>query len=153
MRCCFLLVLLCAAFLLAPAAQAQDISADPYHTVRLSGGFLPDPHETSLMAGGSTEVNKGRCTYGHVSTRPDVDFYYEGNGSRTLYVYAVSSEDTMILVNTPNGSWSCDDDGYGDLDPVLVIPKAASGLYNIWVGTYGSEMARSTLYISEIDPR
>jgi opacity protein-like surface antigen len=149
-----LLALALSAALLAPAAQAQDVSAEPhYGSVRLAGGFLPDPHVTDVVAGGTVEVNRGRCTYGHVSHAPDVDFYYDGNGARTLYIYAVSGRDTIVLVNTPNGAWACDDDSYGDGDPILVIPAAASGLYNIWVGTYGDDMADATLFISEIDPR
>jgi hypothetical protein len=47
----------------------------------------------------------------------------------------------------------CDDDGYGDGDPIVVIPAAEAGLYNIWVGTYQDDMASANLYISEEDPR
>jgi len=142
------------ALLAADRPQAQNISATPtYGDVRLTGGFLPDPHVTELTAGGSVDVARGSCTYGRVANAPDVDFYYEGNNRRTLYIYAVSDTDTMLLINTPNGTWTCDDDGYGDLDPILVIRDAPSGLYNIWVGTYGTDMAPARLFISEIDPR
>jgi hypothetical protein len=137
-----------------PSAQAQSVSATPtYGNVRLSGGFMPDPHLTRLTAGGSIAVNRGQCSYGRVADAPDIDLYYEGNGGRTLYIYAVATEDVTLLVNTPDGAWICDDDSYGDRDPILVIPKADSGLYNVWVGTYGSEMTPARLYISEIDPR
>jgi hypothetical protein len=36
---------------------------------------------------------------------------------------------------------------------VLVLPRAADGLYNIWVGSYGASTTPATLYISEQDPR
>lgn len=133
---------------------AQNISATPtYGDVHLSGGFLPDPHVVELIAGGGVDVARGSCTYGRVANAPDVDFYYEGNDRRTLYIFAVSESDTMLLINTPNGTWTCDDDSYGDLDPILVIRNAPSGLYNIWVGTYGTDTAPARLFISEIDPR
>jgi len=47
----------------------------------------------------------------------------------------------------------CDDDRCGNSNPVVVIPQASGGLYNIWVGTYGAVGTNATLYISEIDPR
>ena len=148
------LLFLAALALLAVPAQAQDVSADPtYGDVRLAEGFTPDPHVTELMAGGSTEVDLPGCTYGSVANAPDVDLYYTTSGGSDLYIYAVSGDDTTILVNTPNGTWVCDDDSYGDGDPIVVIRDAPAGLYDIWVGTYGDDMADATLYISEIDPR
>ena len=84
---------------------------------------------------------------------PDVDFYYTTSGGSNLYVYVNAAEDTTLLVNRPDGSWVCNDDDLGDGNPVVVIPSAADGLYDIWVGTYGASNTNATLYISEIDPR
>ena len=149
-----LLLLAVAAVLLALPAQAQNPGASPtYGDVRLSEGFMPDPHRTNLTAGGSIDVSIGNCSYGQVANAPDVDLYYTTSGGSDLFIYAVSGTDTTILVNTPNGSWVCNDDGYGDGDPIVVIRNAPGGLYDIWVGTYGSSMANANLYISEIDPR
>lgn len=134
-------------------AAAQDVGGDPtYGDVSLDAGFTPDPWEMDLTAGGSIAVNEGSCSYGKVSDNPDVDLYWDGSGS-TLYIYVIGSEDTTLLVNMPNASWRCDDDSFGDGDPILSIPKAQDGLYDIWVGTYGSDMISATLYISELDPR
>ena len=145
---------LLALLLTAPLASAQDVSADPtYGDVSLDEGFMPDPHTTSLMAGGSVEVDLPGCSYGAVAEAPDVDLYYTTSGDSDLYIYAVSGEDTTILVNTPSGSWTCDDDSYGDGDPIVVIRSAEAGLYDIWVGTYGDDMAEAKLFISEVDPR
>jgi hypothetical protein len=143
------------AALAAPASHAQDVSADPtYGNVRLSAGFLPDPHTVDLTAGGGIAVSMGECSYGHVATAPDVDFYYSGNGRNTLYIYARSGSDTTLLVNQPDGDWVCNDDGFrGSSNPLIQLPGASAGLYNIWVGTYASRTAPATLYISEIDPR
>ncbi|MEM1116954.1 MAG: peptidase S1 [Bacteroidota bacterium] len=147
-------LLLLALLVAAPLASAQDISAVPtYGDVRLDEGFMPDPHTTDLTAGGSVEVSIPGCSYGHVAEAPDVDFYYTSSGGSDLFIYAVSGDDTTILVNTPDGSWTCDDDSYGDGDPIAVIRNAPAGLYNIWVGTYSDGLSDARLMISEVDPR
>ena len=150
-----LFALLVGAFLvLASSASAQDISAEAtYGSESLDEGFLPDPYEIDITAGGSTSVDVPGCGYGMIGSAPDMDLYYDTSGSSDLYIYATSGSDTTILVNSASGDWYCDDDSYGDGDPIVVISGADAGLYNIWVGTYGDEMAPATLYISEVDPR
>jgi hypothetical protein len=136
------------------SAGAPDLSLDPrYGTVRLEGGFLPDPHTVAVTAGGSIEVDVGSCGYGYVADAPDVDFYYTVSGGRDLYIYVEGSEDTTLLVNRPDGTWVCNDDDHTGNNPLLVFPKAAGGLYDIWVGTYGDDLSDAILYISERDPR
>jgi len=155
MRTAILGAALAAAFLAAPDASAQNISLEPtYGNVRLSAGFLPDPRTVSLTAGGGIAVSMGECSYGYVASAPDVDFYYTGNGRNNLYIYARSGSDTTLLVNQPSGNWICNDDGLGEgTNPMIVLSRAASGLYNIYVGTYSNRNTSATLYISEIDPR
>lgn len=149
-----LLILGLLAVTLSPALAAQSVSATPnYGTVSLQAGFMPDPHTTNVVAGGTVAVRMGGCTYGKVSNAPDLDLRYDNNSGNTLYVYAVSDADVTLLVNAPDGTWLCDDDSHGNRNPILVIPKAASGLYNIWVGTYGDQMTNARLYVSEVDPR
>ena len=136
------------------SASGPDVSLDPtYGDVKLDEGFKPDPHALTLLAGGGLDVNEGSCNYGHVSAAPDVDFYYTGSGGSPLYIYVDGAEDTMLLINRPDGTWVCDDDALGDNNPVLAFPKAPSGLYDIWVGTYGDDLTDATLYISTRDPR
>jgi hypothetical protein len=124
-----------------------------YATVNLRGGFTPDPNVTSLTAGGSQRVNLPGCSYGQVASAPDVKLNYSMGGGRTLYIYATSDVDVTLLINMPDGNWRCDDDSYGNRNPLIVIPNAPSGRYDIWVGTYGSSMAPARLMISEISPR
>ncbi|NNF58865.1 MAG: peptidase S1 [Rhodothermaceae bacterium] len=134
--------------------QAPDLSLEPtFGFVELDEGFLPDPSEVELTAGGSVDVNVGGCSYGYVANAPDVKFRYATSGDSDLYIYAISGDDTTLLINTATGSWLCDDDSYGDGDPIVVIPNAPAGRYDIWVGTYGDDLAPASLYISEIDPR
>ena len=144
---------LCTILLAAPSA-AQDFTLQAtYGDVELEEGFLPDPYDVELTAGGSVDVNVGACSYGYVANAPDVKFRYSTSGGSNLYIYGISGEDTTILINTPNGTWLCDDDSYGDGDPIVVIPNAPGGRYDIWVGTYGDDLSPATLYLSEIDPR
>ena len=142
-----------AAALVAPA-NAQDPSAVPtYGSVELAAGFTPDPHQVSLTAGGSIDVNVGGCGYGYVASSPDYDLYWTAGTGSTLYIYARAGEDTTLLINLPDGSWICNDDGLGNRNPLVTIPKAPSGLYDIWVGTYGTSTVSATLYISELNPQ
>ena len=154
MRLCAALLVLATLAVAAPA-HAQDVGADPtYGSVRLRAGFLPDPHTVSMTAGGSIRVSQRACSYGYVASAPDVELYYTAGGRANLYLYARSGADTTLLVSLPSGRWVCNDDGMeGSRDPFLVIPRAPSGRYSIWVGTYGRRMAPATLYISEVDPR
>ena len=148
------LLLLAALVLAAPLAHGQDVAADPtYGDVRLDEGFTPDPHVVDLTAGGSIAVDVPGCDYGVVADAPDVDLYYTTSQASDLYIYAVAGEDTTLLINLPDGSWACDDDGYGDGDPIVVIRNARAGLYDIWVGTFGDDTTEATLFISEVDPR
>lgn len=147
-----LLFLALVAVLVAPLAQGQDWTEDPaYGTVTLRAGFTPDPHTTRLTAGGGTEVSISGCN-GTVANAPDVDLNWTG-GSSTLYIYSTSSNDTTLLVNLPDGSWVCDDDSFGDLNPLIIINDAPSGLYNIWSGTFGDDTTSARVMISELDPR
>ncbi len=141
-----------ALLLAAPLAQAQDLSQDPlYGTVTLRAGFMPDPNTTPLTAGGGSEVTISGCT-GTVAEAPDLNLNWTGRSS-TLYIFATSGSDTTLPVNLPDGDWRCDDDSYGDGDPLVIIRNAPSGLYNIWAGTYGGGTAAANVMISEIDPR
>ena len=126
-----------------------DLSLEPtYGRVSLSAPFSPDPHTVSISAGGSVDVDVGGCGYGYVARAPDYNLTYSGSGS-ALYFFARSDEDTTLLINKPDASWICDDDSLGDSNPVVTIPNAGAGLYNIWVGTYSSEaLTPATLYIS-----
>lgn len=138
--------------LTAPLAQAQSVGEDPtYGSVALRAGFTPDPHTSSITAGGSIAVDISGCN-GTVADAPDLNLTWSG-GSSTLYIYSTSGEDTTLLVNLPDGSWACDDDSLGDRNPLVIVRNAPSGLYNIWSGTYGGGTAGASVMISEIDPR
>lgn len=142
-----------AAFALTGAVAAQDYSLSPsYGSVSLGGGFSPDPYTVSLRSGGSIDVSSrigGSCR-GYVANAPDFRLQFSP-GSLPLILSVASGSDTTLVVNGPDGSWYCDDDGGNGLNPSLRFGSPMSGQYDIWVGTYGgSSLQSATLHISEL---
>ncbi|MEQ9662889.1 MAG: hypothetical protein RLN87_10110 [Parasphingopyxis sp.] len=138
---------------LAVPAAAQDYSLDPaYGTVDLEVGFLPDPHRVDLQSGGTIDAGEaigGECI-GFIADAPDFRLNYTA-GDLPLFIRSQSEEDTTLVVNGPDGNWSCNDDGPAGLDPEVVFTSPASGQYDIWVGTFGEPANYAAqLQISEI---
>lgn len=140
-----------ALLLVAPAAQAQDPSAkSTFGDIVLESGFTPDPHTVSLTAGGSIDAATiGSPCRGSIARAPDYQLTYT-SGSLPLYIYAVSSSDTTLVVNGPDGQWYCDDDSNGGTNPQVTFNSPRSGTYDIWVGTFGGGTASATLNITEL---
>ncbi|PZO05003.1 MAG: peptidase S1 [Alphaproteobacteria bacterium] len=117
--------------------------------ISLSAGFTPDPYRVSVTAGGSVDGSRlpGSCT-GRISEAPDFEVTYSA-GSLPLVFRTVSSQDTTLIINGPNGDWSCDDDSYGDGDAEVRFNRPQSGTYDVWVGTFGGGTASATLVITE----
>ncbi len=123
-----------------------------YGGVELRAGFEPDPHSVDMLAGGDQDVYEAVGDYcrGYATEAPDYNLVYEA-GDFDLYLSAVAQGDATMAVNAPDGSWWCDDDGAGDLNPGIRFDAPQSGLYNIWVGTYSDiEPIPATLHISEV---
>jgi hypothetical protein len=130
-------------------ASAQDYSADPtFGEISLDPGFLPDPVEVDLIAGGTIDAStiSSECA-GMIANAPDFRVHY-GAGGAQLFAGVRSSVDTTLVINGPDGSWFCNDD-YNGLDPFVGGDDPLAGQYDIWVGTYGDTPAQATLYITE----
>ena len=143
-----------AAMATAGAAVAQDYNANPnYGTVSLTAGFTPDPHVTNLQAGGNLNASdlSSSCR-GTITNAPDLRLNYTA-GSFPLIFSVSSNSDTTLVVNGPDGSWYCDDDGgVNGLNPAVRFASPTSGRYEIWVGTYNSGATQpAQLVISELD--
>jgi len=119
-------------------------------TVALNGGFLPDPESRFVLAGGSIQASSAinSSCRGYITREPTLELRYDGSSS--LYIYTTGSSDTTLAINTPNGDWVCDDDGASGASAALSFSGGASGTYDIYVGTYGSGQANTTLNISEL---
>lgn len=147
----------------ALAQKGQVVPSGPdvrtparYATVNLVAGFMPDPHEVRVVAGGELDAaaaGLGRDCIGWIDVeRADVTLTYTP-GQFPLYLSATSQADTTIVVRDPQGAWHCNDDMVG-LDPGVVLQRPAAGEYRIWVGTLDrGPPQQAVLRISEILPR
>src|SRR5262245_61905105 len=97
---------------LAGPAAAQDTSLQAnYGEVTLRSGFTPDPRIVALRAGGSIAASGARSDCrGFITSAPDVRLHYEA-GALPLIISVASDSDTTLVVNGPDGTWYCDDDG------------------------------------------
>jgi len=132
-----------------------DITQNPnYGVIQLSAGFLPDPYEASALAGG--DINAGHLEnycVGNASAAPDFRLDWTGRGDDLHIAFrADDSGDATLIIRLPDGSWSCNDDSeFGGFNPIVSIESAATGIYDIWIGTYNSDVfVQGTLRISEI---
>lgn len=138
---------------LAAGASAQNYSLNPlYGTVNLSGGFTPDPYVINVQSGGTINAAQslgGSCV-GYIANAPDVRLNFSA-GSLPLIISVNSGADTTLVINAPDGSWYCNDDGGNGLNPSIRWNSPMSGQYDIWIGTYASAAnANAQLHISEL---
>ncbi len=125
------------------AVIAQDWTLNPtFGSTALNSGFLPDPFNVSLTAGGSLDAASVGCM-GSIANAPDYRMQWGGG---RVTIGANSSSDTTLVVNAPDGSWYCSDDVNG-FNPALVFNQ--SGQFDIWVGVYNGGTASATLYFTE----
>ena len=139
-------------------ATAQDYSLPPtFGVVSITTGFLPDPNWIALLAGGEnrgsyTDVATGGGCNGYFADAPDMRVHYQAGDTYPLAFYVDSREDTVLLVNTPDGNWHCNDDTVA-LNPAIEFERPLTGQYDIWVGTYAptdGEYPPATLGITEV---
>ena len=135
---------------IATPALAQQSGAQPsFGSVTLEAGFLPDPHRKQITAGGSIDAARtrgGNCV-GMIASAPDYNLVYTA-GSSPLVIKVGSQEDTTLVINAADGRWYCNDDSDG-VQPGIRISNPPSGVYEIWVGTYGEAATPATIYITE----
>lgn len=127
-----------------------DPSAPPtFGALRLAAGFDDDPRLIELTAGGDLDASGlGAGCVGGIAAAPDFRVTYSAGGYPLTFA-AISSQDTTLVINAPDGRWYCDDDGGGEGDPLYTFARPQTGVYDIWVGVYGGGTAPATLYISE----
>lgn len=123
-----------------------------YGVAGLSAGFTPDPYTVGVTSGGSVDVSYlgGSCR-GYATSNPDFRVQWSGSSSR-LRFYFQSGGDTTLVVRAPGGSWYCNDDGAGGVNPLINVNNPPEGNYNIWVASYSSDQYHSgTLYVTELN--
>ena len=136
----------------AAPALAQDYNATPtFGEFHLTPGFTPDPGLLSVQSGGSIDAaDWSKSCKGFIANAPDLRMYWDGTGSLSLIISAVSNADVTLVVNGPNGEWYCDDDSGDETNPSLTL-RSAAGQYDIWIGTFSSgDTKPAVLAISEV---
>jgi len=143
-----------AALATAPAAMACPDWQLPaaFGTISLTEGWPQDPYVRNITAGGRYSLAGcfGNNYTGSVAAKPDFDVHYNTSGNTSLTFYVQSGYDTMLLVNDPSGQWWFDDDSAGGQNPMITIPFAQAGLYDVWIGSYqGGRGLPGQLFITE----
>lgn len=132
-------------------ASAQNYSASPlYGTTSLSSGFTPDPFTVEVTAGGGTAnpISGAGCVGYIAAGQPDVNVQYTAGSTWDLAFGVDSGSDTALLIRSPDGRWSCNDDSDG-LNPEILFENPRSGTYHVWVATYGEETVSASLFMTE----
>lgn len=140
------------AAMFSASASAQDFSLNPnYGTVNLQAGFAPDPYTVQIVTGGNINAAStlGGACLGMITNAPDFRINYVA-GSFDLFISAMTNGDATLVVNAPDGSWHCDDDYAGNLNPGIQFYGPASGQYDVWVGDLNGANNNGTLRISEL---
>ena len=129
----------------AAACPAWQLPGRANYTT--SGQDLYSPNRYSVVAGGNNQLRD--CNFqvrGYVISDPDFEFNLRGLEQYGRLEIEVNGEcDTVLLVNDAFGEWHFDDDSNGNLQPVVNLYSPASGVYDIWVGTYNSGLCNATL--------
>ena len=131
---------------------ALEPGSDPYYGSRsLAQGFLPDPVTEPVRAGGWVDVSYlGSPCVGYAAVRPDFRLQWEGSsggaGNPLRIFFEAGNEgegagdepgDATLLVRSPDGAWSCNDDARsGTRNPMVILDDPGPGRYEIWVGSY-----------------
>ncbi len=148
--------LLLSTFFYIPCSIAQDVFSEPlFGEQSLNGGFAPDPARIDIVAGGSTDAasTESSCT-GYIAVeQPDYRIHYTPD-TYALGILVASDVDTTLIVNTPDGSWECNDDfsGLENNNSGVLFNTPLTGQYDIWVGTYSAADAgaQAQLIITEL---
>lgn len=159
-----LLVSLFVFLIVGVSVFSQDWTLDAsYGELYLDEFFTPDPTVLEILAGGEVNLARSpvsglpRSVTGFVAQAPDLDFYYVTSGGMSLTIRVRGyGEDTVLLINGPEGRWYFNDDSPdfedGDvLDPSITFNRPISGLYSIWVGTFSdTDFVEVDLEITEL---
>ncbi|MBZ0117302.1 MAG: hypothetical protein K8H88_09920 [Sandaracinaceae bacterium] len=107
-----------------------------FGSIALTTGFVPDPQGLTGTSGGQVPASSigGGCV-GWVASNPD--HLMRLNTAFSFFrIFVHSSEDTTLMVLTPDGRWICDDDSGQGLNPLIEAGYWPPGDYWVWVGSY-----------------
>jgi len=129
--------------LIAPPVHAQDYTLAPtFGVFSVQSGFMPDTNWISVLAGGDirgeyTDHDLGIRCAGYFADAPDFRVFFTPGSGAPLSFFVEARDDTVLLINTPDGQWHCNDDTSG-VDPAITFEAPREGQYDIWVGTFSA---------------
>jgi len=107
------------------------------------------PERFNVTAGGGANLNNCPSVpgHGHIAQRPDFTLNFTGNPRNYDLEFRVEGTcDPVLLVQDSRGQWQYnDDDTNGGTNSRLRISNARPGLFDIWVGTFGTQSCQATL--------
>ena len=123
-----------------PAVEEPPAPPNPYvdspsrfGSVPLHAGFSPDPRVVAGRAAGEVKARSiHRKCRGWISETPDY-LLDASTAFLKLYILGRSRADVLLVVRTPDGAVSCNDDRQGTRDPMIRGPIPI-GTTKIWVG-------------------
>ena len=130
-------------------AAACPSTANPAGAnIATTGEDLWSPNSYAVAAGG--DVDLATCASvpgtGMVVAGPDFEFSLSGlSAYNLLQLRVVGDCDTVLLVNDSTGQWHFSDDANGTIHPTVDIVGASDGVFDVWVGTYGSAICNAEL--------
>lgn len=139
------------------AFTAAAASAQACPDWRMNGSVVTTDAETawapqrySATAGGTLDL--AQCTsvdgYGFVSQAPSFTITYDAqNRGLDLDFRVEAGCDALLVVNDATANWHYNDDSDGTLNPRIRLAAASSGVYDVWVGTYGQASCAATLVV------
>jgi hypothetical protein len=121
-----------------------------YGTANLTAGFAPSPYTTAITSGGPVNAGYlGGICGGFMTAAPDFRIQWAGATAQLRLAFQ-SAGDTTLVVRDPGGTFYCDDDSAGGLNPLVQIGSPAAGTYNVWVGSFASgDFHSGTLSVAE----
>lgn len=129
-----------------------------YGVRAVNGGFMPDPMNVSIVSGATQEnsvqirsLGLGAGCTGVGTRQPDLIVNYTNPQSMLRFYFQPNqSGDTALVINGPNGQWSCNDDSVG-LNPMVTFNGPQAGQYDIWVSSFSAGTnVPGTLSITEL---
>lgn len=134
-----------------PEEETPPPGGSNFGTISIAPGFTPDPYVIEGTSGGGINAADLHADcQGQISGPPD-HLLVAGGVFTNLRVMAHAEHDVTLIVERPDGTYLCNDDGEEGLTHPIVDGMFAAGTYKIWVGSYDSStLGRYTLGISEM---
>jgi hypothetical protein len=105
----------------------------------LTSGFVPDPFmvNVNVSNGPANASYLGGGCGGYTTSAPSFSVNYTSGAFPKLRFYAVTTGDSVLIINTPGGSYVCNDDSFGTVNPTLDFDSPSSGRYDVWIASKG----------------